>query len=347
MEEKEEEEEGCGGPRDGRVGTGSQGTGFGRKDPRAPAVPPEWHSELWNSVKRLQREQRRSCPWRLAPALPCPCPALPCPCPCPCPCPVPPLPCPALPSPCRKRCPLADLPAEGEKQEGKTLHTPVIRATARCPVTVLFSLFSFLLGPHEQKGPPESPGGRPEGARLFITFQAVGSLERHWSTSFAVPLLTDSTPGPSCQTETRLQAGPPVPGRGCCASVLWAPSLSGSLRFLQGPPRLFKRLIIRATGPSAPLLCSVPQSRIFKKSHDGDSVVAQQKQIRSASVRWQVRSPASLRGLRTRRCRELRWRPAAVAPIQPLAWEPPPYAEGAALKNKKKIFKAKNTKTHK
>ena len=57
--------------------------------------------------------------------------------------------------------------------------------------------------------------------------------------------------------------------------------------------------------------------------------------------------PASLSGLRTRHYHELcvgcrcssnlalLWhRPAAVAPIQPLAWEPP-YASGVALKSKK------------
>ena len=37
------------------------------------------------------------------------------------------------------------------------------------------------------------------------------------------------------------------------------------------------------------------------------------------------------------RCRELWCRPAAVAPIRPLAWELP-YAMGAALKRQKKIY---------
>ena len=32
------------------------------------------------------------------------------------------------------------------------------------------------------------------------------------------------------------------------------------------------------------------------------------------------------------------WRPAATAPIRPVAWEPP-YAAGEALKAKKKFFK--------
>ena len=63
-------------------------------------------------------------------------------------------------------------------------------------------------------------------------------------------------------------------------------------------------------------------------------------------MKMQVRSLASLRGLRIWHCREL-WcsgrcssdlaflwlwcRPVTAAPIQPLAWEPP-YATGAALK---------------
>ena len=38
------------------------------------------------------------------------------------------------------------------------------------------------------------------------------------------------------------------------------------------------------------------------------------------------------------------WRPAAVAPIQPLAWEPP-YAAGVAIKSKKKRKEKRKTKT--
>ena len=49
----------------------------------------------------------------------------------------------------------------------------------------------------------------------------------------------------------------------------------------------------------------------------------------------QVQSPALISGLRIQRCRELWCRPAAEAPIQPLAWELP-YAESGALKSKKK-----------
>ena len=72
-------------------------------------------------------------------------------------------------------------------------------------------------------------------------------------------------------------------------------------------------------------------------------------------MRFRVRSLASLSGLRIWRCSELcgigrslgldlmllwLWcRPAAIAPIEPLAWEPP-YAAGAALKSRKKKKKA-------
>ena len=52
-------------------------------------------------------------------------------------------------------------------------------------------------------------------------------------------------------------------------------------------------------------------------------------------MRLWVQSLASLSGLRIRRCRELWRRSAAVALIQPLAWEFP-YAAGAALKSKNK-----------
>ena len=46
-----------------------------------------------------------------------------------------------------------------------------------------------------------------------------------------------------------------------------------------------------------------------------------------------VQSLALLSRLRIWHCRDLWCRPAAVAPIRPLAWEPP-YAVGVALKNK-------------
>ena len=79
--------------------------------------------------------------------------------------------------------------------------------------------------------------------------------------------------------------------------------------------------------------------------------MVQQKRIRLGTMRLRVQSLASLSGLRTwvamscggvgRICGldpELLWlwcRPAAVAHIRPLAWEPP-YAVGTALKKKKK-----------
>ena len=48
-----------------------------------------------------------------------------------------------------------------------------------------------------------------------------------------------------------------------------------------------------------------------------------------------VRSLALLSGLRIQGCHELWCRPAAIAPIIPLAWELP-YATGMALKKEKK-----------
>ena len=48
-----------------------------------------------------------------------------------------------------------------------------------------------------------------------------------------------------------------------------------------------------------------------------------------------VQSLALLSRLRIWHCRDLWCRPAAVAPIRPLAWEPP-FAAGTALGKKKK-----------
>ena len=48
-----------------------------------------------------------------------------------------------------------------------------------------------------------------------------------------------------------------------------------------------------------------------------------------------VQSLALLNGLRIRRCHGLWRRPAATAPIGPLAWKPP-HAMGVALKRQKK-----------
>ena len=52
-------------------------------------------------------------------------------------------------------------------------------------------------------------------------------------------------------------------------------------------------------------------------------------------MRMRAQSPALLSGLRIRCCCELWCRPAAVALIGPLAWEPL-YTTGAALKRHKK-----------
>ena len=72
----------------------------------------------------------------------------------------------------------------------------------------------------------------------------------------------------------------------------------------------------------------------------GVPVVAQREQTQLRSMRSQVPSLVSLRGLRIRRCRELWWRPAAVALIRPLGWEPP-HAAGAALKPQKERKKGR------
>ena len=86
---------------------------------------------------------------------------------------------------------------------------------------------------------------------------------------------------------------------------------------------------------------------------NGVPVVAQRKRIQLGTMRLQVRSLALLSGLRIQHCHELwytlqTWlgspvllwlwlwrRPAAVALIQSLAWEPP-YTTNAAPKKKKK-----------
>ena len=60
-------------------------------------------------------------------------------------------------------------------------------------------------------------------------------------------------------------------------------------------------------------------------------------------MRLQVPSLASLSGLRIPRCCELWCRPAATAPIRPLAWEPP-CAVGVALEKAKRP-KTKQNKT--
>ena len=71
--------------------------------------------------------------------------------------------------------------------------------------------------------------------------------------------------------------------------------------------------------------------------------MVQRKRIWWGTMRLGVQSLASLIGLRIRHSSNLLllwlWcRPAAVAPIRPLPWEPP-YAAGAALKGQSSFFK--------
>ena len=101
---------------------------------------------------------------------------------------------------------------------------------------------------------------------------------------------------------------------------------------------------------------SLDNHLISKVYYFGVPIVAQQKWIWLVSVRTQVWSLASISGLRTWHCGELwcrsrhssdpTWlrlwhRPAAIAPIWPLAWESP-YAAGVVLKDKKKKKKRKS-----
>ena len=76
------------------------------------------------------------------------------------------------------------------------------------------------------------------------------------------------------------------------------------------------------------------QNTMFR-NYWGVPVQAQQKRIRQGTMRFGVRSLASIGGWRISCCYELWCRPLATAPIQPLAWESP-YTAGAALKSKKK-----------
>ena len=78
----------------------------------------------------------------------------------------------------------------------------------------------------------------------------------------------------------------------------------------------------------------------------GVPVLVQWKRIRLGTMRLQDRSLPSLSGLRLQHCRELWYRSKTqlgsgiavavvdIAPIRPLAWEPP-YAAGVALKRQK------------
>ena len=60
------------------------------------------------------------------------------------------------------------------------------------------------------------------------------------------------------------------------------------------------------------------------------------------SIHEDTGSVSGLSELRIWRCHELWCRPAAVAPVRPLAWELP-YATGAALKRPKKKKKIRET----
>ena len=103
----------------------------------------------------------------------------------------------------------------------------------------------------------------------------------------------------------------------------------------------------------------------ISKNDPGVPVMVQQKLIWLGTMRLWVRSLALLSGLRSSVAMScgvghicgsdpiLLWlwsRPAAVAPIRPLAWEPP-YAVGVALKSQKKkknlnfICRGKRTRT--
>ena len=68
----------------------------------------------------------------------------------------------------------------------------------------------------------------------------------------------------------------------------------------------------------------------LKIYYQGVPMVAQRKRIRLGTMRLRVQSLASMSGLRIWRCYELLCRLATIAPIRPLAWEPP-YAMGVAL----------------
>ena len=73
---------------------------------------------------------------------------------------------------------------------------------------------------------------------------------------------------------------------------------------------------------------------LSKRKDSGVPIVAQWKQIQLGTMRLGVWSLALLSGLRIWSCCELWYKPAAVALIRPLAWEPP-HAVGAALKSRK------------
>ena len=69
----------------------------------------------------------------------------------------------------------------------------------------------------------------------------------------------------------------------------------------------------------------------------GVPIVAQWKQIPLVSMRMKVLSLASFSGLRIRHCRELWYRSATAALIQPLAWNfHKPQAKAKAKQNETK-----------
>ena len=122
-------------------------------------------------------------------------------------------------------------------------------------------------------------------------------------------------------------------------------------RIFELSPKVFTRNIKQNKLPYTydPLSMTWRKDRSgFKKKKGGVPVMVQWKQIWLAYMRTQVQSLALLSELRTQHCcgigrrcgsyPALLWlwcRPAAIAPIQLLAWEPP-YATGPALKSKKK-----------
>ena len=96
-------------------------------------------------------------------------------------------------------------------------------------------------------------------------------------------------------------------------------------------------------GPGTPYASGRPKIGWGGSTRTGVPIVAQQKQIRLGTMRLQVQSLALISGLRIWHCHELWCRSqtqlsssmaAAVAPLGPLAWEPP-YATDAAVKRKK------------
>ena len=82
------------------------------------------------------------------------------------------------------------------------------------------------------------------------------------------------------------------------------------------------------------LTLSIYGRQNIKKWKSGVPIVVSGLRTWLVSMRIQVRSLASLSGLRIRFCHELWCRLGAVTPVRPLAWELP-CAAGAALKKRK------------